>query len=40
MISHEESYQKWEEFIPYETVNLILMRLSFINFKQGTDTIN
>ena len=24
MISHEESYQKWEEFIPYEKVNLIL----------------
>lgn len=24
MISHEESYQKWEEFIPYERVNLIL----------------
>lgn len=24
MISHEESYQKWEEFITYERVNLIL----------------
>ena len=24
MISHEESYQKWEEFITYEKVNLIL----------------
>jgi oligopeptidase B len=24
MISHEESYQKWEEFIPYNKVNLIL----------------
>jgi oligopeptidase B len=24
MISHEESYQKWEEFIPYQKVNLIL----------------
>ena len=24
MISHEESYQKWEEFIPYDKVNLIL----------------
>ena len=24
MISHEESYQKWKEFIPYEKVNLIL----------------
>jgi oligopeptidase B len=24
MISHEESYQKWEEFIPYNNVNLIL----------------
>jgi oligopeptidase B len=24
MISHEESYQKWEEFIPHEKVNLIL----------------
>lgn len=24
MISYEESYQKWEEFIPYERVNLIL----------------
>jgi oligopeptidase B len=24
MISHEESYQKWEEFIPYNSVNLIL----------------
>ncbi|CAO6132111.1 PtrB Protease II [Candidatus Pelagibacterales bacterium] len=24
MISHEESYQKWEEFIPYERINLIL----------------
>jgi oligopeptidase B len=24
MISHEESYQKWEEFIPYDRVNLIL----------------
>jgi oligopeptidase B len=24
MISHEESYQEWEEFIPYERVNLIL----------------
>ena len=24
MISHEESYQKWEEFIPYARVNLIL----------------
>ena len=24
MISYEESYQKWEEFIPYEKVNLIL----------------
>ena len=24
MISHEESYQKWEEFVPYEKVNLIL----------------
>jgi len=24
MISHEESYQKWEEFIPYKKVNLIL----------------
>ncbi len=24
MISHEESYQKWEEFIPYEKINLIL----------------
>jgi oligopeptidase B len=23
-ISHEESYQKWEEFIPYNKVNLIL----------------
>ena len=24
MISHEESYQKWEEFITYERINLIL----------------
>jgi oligopeptidase B len=24
MISHEESYQKWVEFIPYDKVNLIL----------------
>ena len=24
MISHEESYQKWVEFIPYDRVNLIL----------------
>jgi oligopeptidase B len=24
MISHEESYQKWEEFIPYNKINLIL----------------
>jgi len=24
MISYEESYQKWEEFIPYDRVNLIL----------------
>jgi oligopeptidase B len=24
MISHEKSYQKWEEFIPYNKVNLIL----------------
>jgi oligopeptidase B len=24
MVSHEESYQKWKEFIPYEKVNLIL----------------
>lgn len=24
MISHEESYQKWEEFIPYDRINLIL----------------
>lgn len=24
MISHEESYEKWKEFIPYERVNLIL----------------
>ncbi|MSP06738.1 MAG: S9 family peptidase [Candidatus Fonsibacter sp.] len=24
MISHEESYQKWMEFIPYEKINLIL----------------
>ena len=24
MISHEESYQKWEEFIAYEKNNLIL----------------
>jgi oligopeptidase B len=31
MISHEESYQKWEEFIPYNKVNLIL---DFILLKE------
>jgi oligopeptidase B len=31
MISQEESYQKWEEFIPYEKVNLIL---DFILLKE------